>query len=230
VLHVGNGKGADALKGFWQRLRPHKDNITAVAMDLGPAFILAVESNLPKAAIVFDPFHVVKLMNDKLDVLRRELWNDAPAERRVFIKNSRWILLKGKENLSDHPEGRHNNKSERERLKEALDYNQPLATAYYLKEELRQPNKYSGQTFLDSWIARAESSGIAQMTKMAESLRRHEAGILSYFDHHITSGPMEAVNNKIRVMQRQTYGLRDREFFALRVKALHECSSRLVAG
>ena len=66
------------------------------------------------------------------------------------------------------------------------------------------------------------------MAKMAESLLRHQDGILAYFDHRITSGPMEAVNAKIRVMQRQTYGLRDQEFFELKVKSLHECSARLV--
>lgn len=234
VVYVGRGKGTEALEGFWKRLRSYKDNIAAVAMDLSPAFISAVRENLPKADLVFDPFHVMKLMNDKLDQLRRELWNNAPADRRIFIKNSRWVLLKGRENLSEKPNPKHDGKNERQRLEETLAYNQSLATAYILKEELRllwdQKDKPAGQACLESWMAKADASGIEQMVKMAESLRRHQGGILAYFDHRITSGPMEAVNAKIRVMQRQTYGLRDQDYFALKVKSLHECAARLVGA
>jgi len=234
VVYVGKGKGAEALKGFWKRLRPYRDNITAVAMDLSPAFISSVRENLPKADMVFDPFHVMKLMNEKLDLLRRELWNNAPAESRVFVKNSRWVLLKGNENLSEKPNPKHDGKNERQRLDDALAYNQPLATAYYLKEELRllwsQMDKATGDAYLTSWIARAEASGITQMAKMAESLKRHREGILAYFDHRITSGPMEATNTKIRAMQRQTYGIREQEYFELKVKSIHECKARLVGS
>lgn len=232
IVYVGKGKGAEALKPFWNRLRRHKNNITAVAMDLSPAFISAVRENIPDASLVFDPFHVMKLMNDKIDQLRRELWNNAPADRKVFVKDTRWVLLKGNENLSDKPSPKHGNKTERQRLDEALAYNQTLAAAYYLKEELRQlwrqKDKDAGQTYLDSWVERAKSSEISQLVKMAESLERHREGILAYFDHRITSGPMEATNAKIRVMQRQTYGIREQEYFELRVKSLHECSTKLV--
>lgn len=232
VVYVGKGKRADALKGFWKRLRPYRDNIKAIAMDLSPSFIKAVRENLPDADLVFDPFHVMKLMNEKLDELRRELWSEAAKENKSFIKNTRWVLLKGNENLSEKPDPRHGDKNERQRLEEALTFNKPLMTAYYLKEELRllwdQSDWKTGQAHLESWMAKAEASGSVLMVKMAESLRRHQDGILAYFDHRITSGPMEATNNKIRVMQRQTYGLRDQEFFELKVKSLHECAARLV--
>lgn len=232
VVFVGRGKGANALKPFWKRLRRYRDNIKAVAMDMSPAFISAVRENLPKADMVFDPFHVIKLMNEKVDALRRELYNTAAKENKPFIKNTRWVLLKGNENLSDLPNSKHDNKSERERLEEALNFNRPLATAYYLKEELRQlweqGDKKQGKQFLDAWNAKADASGIEQLAKMAESLRNHEQGILAYFDHRITNGPMEGVNAKIRVMQRQTYGLRDQEYFELKVKSLHQCNARLV--
>lgn len=120
VVYVGKGKGSEALIGFWKRLRPYRENITAVAMDLSPAFIAAVRENLPNADMVFDPFHVMKLMNEKLDMLRRELWAEADGKDKAFIKNTRWILLKGNENLSDTPNQRHGGKNERDRLEEAL--------------------------------------------------------------------------------------------------------------
>ena len=71
VVFVGDGKGADALKPFWKRLRPSRARIEAVAMDMSAAYRGAVSTNLPKAKIVFDRFHVMKLFNEKLSDLRR---------------------------------------------------------------------------------------------------------------------------------------------------------------
>jgi transposase len=69
VIFVGDGKGADALKPFWKRLRPSGAKIEAVAMDMSVAYRGAVSTHLPKAKIVFDHFHVIKLFNDKLSEL-----------------------------------------------------------------------------------------------------------------------------------------------------------------
>lgn len=234
IVHVGRGKGGDALKAFWKRLRKYKGNIEAVAMDMSGAFQAAVKEHLPDAVIVFDPFHVVKLMNEKLDQIRRDLVREAEEADKPFIKGTRWLLLKGRQNLSTEPNPKKQDKSEVELLEEALAFNQPLATAYYLKEDLRRlwccRNGEIGASFLDGWIERAASTGIKPLMTMAETLRRHRAGVLSYFTQHITSGPMEATNNKIRVFQRQTYGLRDREYWELSVKAIHRSESRLSPG
>ena len=73
VVFVGDGKGADALKPFWKRLRPSGAQIEAVAMDMSAAFRSAVPIHLPKVVIVFDHFHLVKLFNEKLTDLRRAL-------------------------------------------------------------------------------------------------------------------------------------------------------------
>jgi transposase len=75
VVHVGRGKGGDALKDFWIRLRRARANIEAVATDMSPAYIDAVVTHLPKATLVFDRFHVIKLYNDKLSELRRALYH-----------------------------------------------------------------------------------------------------------------------------------------------------------
>jgi len=73
VVFVGDGRGADALKPFWKRLRRHAANIKAVAMDMSPAYIAAVTTNLPKVPIIFDRFHIVKLFNERLSELRRDM-------------------------------------------------------------------------------------------------------------------------------------------------------------
>jgi transposase len=103
--------------------------------------------------------------------------------------------------------------------------NRPLATAYYLKEDLRmlwrETSLKAGRRYLQNWINQAEATGLKELEKMAATLRQHRKGILAYFRLRITSGPMEGMNNKIRVLLRKAYGIRDEEYFVLRLKALH---------
>jgi transposase len=226
VVFVGDGKGAEALEPFWQRLRPSGARIEAVALDMSPAYILAVHQNLPQAVLVFDRFHVVKLFNERLSDFRRELHNEACDRlHKQVLKGTRWLLLKNPENLSaEH--------RERERLEEALRLNQPLATAYYMKEDLRQiweqPNKATAAQVLRDWIRRAEESGIKILHKMAATLGAHRKGILAHYDYPISTGPLEGTNNKIKTMQRQAYGFRDSAFFKLKIYALHRTKYALV--
>jgi transposase len=226
VVFVGDGKGADALEPFWRRLRPSGARIEAVAIDMSQAYIMAVHEHLPQAVLVFDRFHVVKLFNERLSDFRRELHREATDHlHKDVLKGTRWLLLKNPENLA--PERR-----ERERLEEALRLNQPLATAYYMKEDLRQiweqPNKATATRVLDDWIGRAEQSGIKILHKMAATLGVHRHGILAHYDYPISTGPLEGTNNKIKTMQRQAYGFRDHQFFKLKIYALHQTRYALV--
>ena len=225
VVFVGDGKGGDALKPFWRRLRASRAKIDAVAMDMSAAYREAVSSYLPKATIVFDHFHVVKLFNQKLSDLRRSLYRQAIEANKEVLKGTRWLLLKNPENLDME----HNEKS---RLKEALKLNKSLATAYYMKDDFRQFWKQPGMRFatlfLDGWIRRAKASGIKMLQQMAKTLQAHRPGLLAYYDLEITSGPLEGTNNKIKTMKRQAYGFRDHEFFKLKILAIHETRYALV--
>jgi transposase len=226
VVFVGDGKGADALKPFWKRLRPSGAKIEAVAMDMSGAYQKAVGIHLPKAKIVFDHFHVIKLFNEKLSDLRRALYHEATdVQHKAVLKGTRWLLLKNPENLDEKTD-------EKRRLEEALALNQPLAVAYYLKEDLRrfweQPGKRFATVFLDGWIRRAEASGIKILQQMAKTLAAHRSGLLAYYDVMISSGPLEGTNNKIKTMKRQAYGFRDLEFFKLKILAIHETRYALV--
>ena len=226
VVFVGDGKGADALKPFWKRLRPSRAKIEAVAMDMSAAYRSAVSTHLPAARIVFDHFHVVKLFNERLSELRRSLYREATeVMHKQVLKGTRWLLLKNPENLDPK-------KDEKRRLDEALALNKPLATAYYMKEDLRrlweQPGKRFATTFLDGWIRRADASGIKVLQQMGKTLAAHRSGLLAYYDAMITSGPMEGTNNKIKTMKRQAYGFRDREFFKLKILAIHESKYALI--
>ena len=226
VVFVGDGKGAEALNPFWDRLKRTRARIEAVATDMSPAYISAVLTNLPKAVLVFDHFHVIKLYNEKLSDLRRDLYREATEKlHKDVLKGTRWLLLKNPENLDG-------TRDESKRLQEALMLNQPLATAYYMKEDLRQvweqPDKQAAQRVLDGWIRRAESSGIRMLKKFAHTLAAHRNQILNFYDYRISTGPLEGTNTKIRVMQRQAYGFRDTEFFKLKIYALHETRYQLV--
>jgi len=225
IVFVGEGKSAESLVPFWKRLRRTRGQIEAVAMDMSAAYISAVQANLPGAAIVFDRFHVVKLMNEKLTQLRRDLYRQASTDQKAVLKGSRWLLLKNPENLEEE-------RDEQDRLAEALKLNKPLATAYYLKEELRQfwqaTFKFPARLFLKSWCKRAMSTGLSPLMTMAKTLLRLEEGLLNYFDHRISSGPMEGTNNKIKTVQRQSYGIRDQEYFKLVLYALHQTKYALV--
>jgi transposase len=226
VVFVGDGKGADALKPFWKRLRPSKAKIEAVAMDMSKAYREAVSTHLHEAKIVFDRFHVVKLFNEKLTQLRRDLHREATEVlHKEVLKGTRWLLLKNPENLDEK-------RDERRRLEEALALNKSLAVAYYMKEDLRQfweqPGERFATAFLNDWLKRAEVSGIKMLQQMAKTLAAHRSGLLAYYDVPITSGPMEGTNNKIKTMKRQAYGFRDREFFKLKILAIHETRYEMV--
>jgi transposase len=168
----------------------------------------------------------MKLFNLQLANLRREVQNSVEeVEHRKLLKGTLWLLLKNPENLDAK-------KNEPQRLKDALRINQPLATAYYMKEDFRQlwglPSKRMAEEFLDDWIARANTSGIQMLKKFALTLQIHRTGLLNWYDHPISTGPLEGTNTKIRVLQRQAYGFRDQQFFKLKIYALHRATYALV--
>ena len=226
VVHVGKGKGGDALTPFWKRLRASHAKIKAVATDMSPAYIDAVTTYLPDATLVFDRFHVIKLYNDKLSNLRRDLYRQlADTTQKDVLKGVRWLLLKRPENLDA-------SRREPERLRKALKLNEPLAIAYQLKDELNeiweQDDQETAKALLMDWIVYAESTGIRILKQFAKTLRFHAWGILAYYDYPISTGPLEGTNNKIKTMKRQAYGFRDPEFLMLKILGIHETTYALV--
>jgi transposase len=226
VVFVGDGKGVEALEPFWRRRRRARAKIVAVATDMSAAYIRAVRDHVPRAVHVFDHFHVIKLFHDKLSAFRRDLYHQLSSDQdRKLLKGTRWLLLKNPENLDVE-------RNEQQRLEEALRLNAPLATAYYLKEDLRQiwsqPNKRTARRVLRDWLARARASGIRLRMQMADTLESYQEGILAYYEYPISTGPLEGTNTKIQAMKRQAYGFRDREFYKLKILGIHETRHALV--
>ena len=165
-------------------------------------------------------------MNEKLTQLRRELFHEATTKhQREVLKGTRWLLLSNPEHLDPC-------KLEPSRLKVALALNEPLATAYYLKEDLRQlwnqPSKARAERCLSAWAKQAQGSGIRVLQQFATTLLGHRTGLLNWYDHPISTGPLEAANNKLKLLQRRAFGYRDLDFFKLKILAMHNCRFALV--
>ena len=221
ILYVGDGKSEQSLEKFWKRVRKKGVKIKYVSTDMSEAFINSVRNNAPEAVLVFDHFHVVKLMNEKLDDIRREVMRSQTDEHmKSLIKGTRYILLANEENIREDDRGAR-------KLDRALALNTPLTQAYYLKEDLRQiykqKNRDDAKTKLDEWIKMARGSGQDQLETMANTLEQAEDGILAYYTCRISTGKVEGINNKIKVMKRNAYGFRDDRYFTLRLYALHDC-------
>ena len=170
VVFVGKGKGSEALEPFWKKLGRRRKKVKSVAIDMSAAYTKAVTENLPQAVLVYDHFHVIKLYNEKLSDLRRELYNETKdADMRRLLKGTRWLLLKNADNLNEE-------QGERARLAKALEANRPLMTAYYLKEELHriweQKDREGGEAIFEKWLLAAESSDVKMLRKFAQTLRR----------------------------------------------------------
>lgn len=101
ILWVSQGRGKAGLKGFWRRLRRSRVRIKAVAMDMSGAYWAAVVEELPGVAIVFDKFHIMQLLNPRLDDLRRELVRAAEGTMKMVIKGTRFLLLTRAANLAE---------------------------------------------------------------------------------------------------------------------------------
>ena len=221
ILWAKPGRGQAALKGFWPRLRRAKAKIKAVATDMSAAYWSAVRDHLPDAALVFDKFHVIKLMNERLDDLRRQLVREAEGAMKMKIKGTRFLLLRNPENL----------KTEQiPKLDRALRLNEPLLVGGYLKEELRelwnQPSRQDMEAFMKDWCEKAEQSAIGQLIKMAKTLRLHASGILAYSRHPITSGKLDGI--KIKTLTKRSYGFHDENFFILKLFSLHHSKYKLL--
>jgi len=228
VLHIGKGKGKDALKGFWGRLKRSKAKIQAVATDMASGYIAAVLEHLPMANLVLDHFHLVKWFNDKLSLLRRQLYALANNAGKAVLKGSRWLLIKAPENLKQHKDRK---KDERIRLQQALELNEPLAIGYYMKERFRLLfkclDKNKAEIELQAWIEQAQTSGIKILKDAAKKLQIWKPFILNWYKHPISTGKLEATNRKIGTLQRNACGYRDEEYLKLRIYNIHTATYAL---
>ncbi len=130
VVWMGEGRSEKSLDPFFEAMpKGIREGIEAVAMDMWQGYINAVSNWLPHAPIVFDLFHIVQNYSKVIDQVRRDAYREAEEEDRSFIKGSRWLLLRNRENLRERQEVR---------LRALLQANEDIAAVYVLKDQLKQ--------------------------------------------------------------------------------------------
>lgn len=217
ILDVKKGRDSAALKRFFRTFGPERlAQIREVVIDMHEPYELAIAEAMPHARIVFDRFHLMKLLNRALDELRRRQQRDLPLDDRRVLKNKRYVLLRPREELTPR---------QRVALTELRRVNEPLSTAYLLKEDFREI--YQAHRVGDArlafadWIRRVRESQIPELVDFVGTLRRHFTGVLGFFRHRLTNGLAEGFNNVIKTIQKVAYGFHDVRY--LRLKILRHC-------
>jgi len=202
VIHACEGKDKETLNNIQQHLEYKgvpKEQITQISMDLSPAFIAGAAKSFPAAAITFDRFHVVKLLNEAMDKVRRVERIEHEA-----LKGHKYTFLRNRENLSDKQE---------KSLSEMIELYPNLGKAYRLKvlfnDLWEMPNKTAATTFLSNWCNEVEEAKIPAFMAFSKTVRSHWSGIIHFVESRITNGILEGINSKVQLAKRRARGYRN---------------------
>ncbi len=211
----GKDRSEASMSQFYAWLGEKKRcRIKLALMDMWPPFRTATQTHAPQAAILFDKFHIMRHLGKALDEVRKVEYARLSGKDRRFIKGQKYTLLSNRENLT--LEGR-------KALKALLLANKRLNTAYLLKESFGQLWSYQregwARRFFENWRTALKWQRLKPYEKFAQMIDRHWDGIATYChpDNKVSLGFVEGLNNKIRVIQRRAYGLRDEDYLRLKV-------------
>jgi len=211
----GKDRSEASMAQFYDWLGEKKTRAVRLAvMDMWKPFRNVTVARAPQAAILFDKFHIMRHLGEALDTVRKIEYARLSGRDRRFIKGQKYTLLSRRENL---------NLEGRKSLKTLLAANKRLNTAYLLKESFGQLWDYEregwARRFFENWRASLKWQRLAPYEKFAEMIDRHWEGIAAYCkpENKVSLGFVEGLNNKIRVIQRRAYGLRDEEYLRLKV-------------
>jgi transposase len=211
----GKDRSCESLDLFYQWLGSRKSaKIELVVMDMWRAFEKSTRKNVPKAAILYDKFHVIRHLGEALDKIRKHEYARLSGKDRSYIKGQKYTLLSNRENL---------NLDGRRALKKLLSANRRLNTAYLLKESFGQLWSYHSEgwarRFFDNWKDSLKWQRLKPYQEFAKMIERHWEGIAAYCkaENKVSLGFVEGLNNKIRVIQRRAYGLRDEDYLRLKI-------------
>jgi len=211
----GEDRSEKSMDRFYEWLGPARSQgIRLVVMDMWKPFRNATRKAAPQASILFDKFHVMRHLGDALDKVRKSEYARLTGKDRSYIKGHKYTLLSRRDNLT--LEGR-------KALRKLLSANKRLHTAYLLKESFGQLWDYQREAwarrFLENWKATLRWQRLKPYQKFAQMIERHWDGIAAYCrtENKVSLGFVEGLNNKIRVIQRRAYGLRDEEYLRLKI-------------
>jgi len=211
----GEDRSEVSMNQFYDWLGEKKARgIGLAVMDMWKPFRNATQDRAPQASILFDKFHVMQHLNDALDKVRKAEYARLQGKERRYIKGQKYVLLSSRENLT---------RDGRKALKTLLAANKRLNAAYLLKESFGQWWSYKregwARRFFENWKASLKWQRLKPYEKFAEMIERHWERIAAYCtpENKVSLGFVEGLNNKIRVIQRRAYGLRDEEYLRLKI-------------
>ena len=210
VLFATGGKDSATVEAFANDLAVHggkAESIKEVSMDMSPAFIKGVEAHLPEASVTFDKFHVVKLINDAVDEVRRQERASHPE-----LTKTRYIWLKNPANLTAH---------QKETLA-ALNItksNLKTAKAYRIRlafQDFYLEPKQTAEAYFRRWYFWATHSRIQPIIDAAKTIKAHFEGVFRWFDSGINNGILEGINSLAQAAKAKARGYRsNRNFIAI---------------
>lgn len=211
----GTDRSEASMDKFYEFLgEKATQRLRLAVMDMWKPFRAATLRHAPQTAILFDKFHVLRHLGSALDKVRKQEYARLDGKKRRFIKGQKYALLSHPQNLSGDA---------RANLRLLLKANKRLNTAYLLKESFAQLWDYEREAwarkFFDNWCAQLKWQRLKPLEKFAAMIERHWDGIAAYCEpqNKVALGFVEGLNNKIRVIQRRAYGLRDEEYLRLKV-------------
>ena len=222
VIHVGEGKGIEALDGVYDKLK--NCNIQAITMDMANAYHSWVKQYFPQADIIYDHFHLIKMMIEKLDNVRKRVTSTLDEEQHKVIKGFRFAFLRNQEDLS--PDSRiilGNIRKQFHELNEIYTFKEALRSIY------RQAKDESEAGFaFGNWCNMANMTNVNELKSMAKTIMKRLQGLITYWKYDgISNSHMEGFNNKLKLLSRKAFGFRDREYFKLKIYQLPENSIQL---
>lgn len=178
------------------------DNIKYISMDMYPAFKGGAREYFPNAKIVYDKFHIVKMMNDAIDKVRRKEY-----QTNKDLGKTRFMWLKNPENLSNR---------EIAKIQSIKDLDTKTAKAYRFKLGLQRlweiKNLELAREYLDKWHYWGTHSNIKEIITLAKMIKRNSYGILESIKQNISNGIVEGLNNKIKTAFKRSYGLKTEKY------------------
>jgi len=207
TVHISAGKDNKTVVDFVEELEAKmgkRKAIKQVSCDMSPAFIKGVKENLPEAEITFDKFHIIKLINEAVDQVRREEGHYTPE-----LKGNRYIFLKNSVNLTE----------KQKEIKEELSLaklNLKSIRAMHIREAFQQiyqaesAEKFEG--LLNGWYYWATHSQLAPIVKVAKTIKKHWEGILSWKKSQINNGILEGLNSILQAAKRKARGYKIQHF------------------
>jgi transposase len=205
LVWAAAGRDRRTVEAFLDQLGEERcKQVELVSCDMAGWIAGPIADRCPNAIRCVDPFHVIKLATDALDLVRREVWNEArragQTELARDLKGARFALWKNPERLTTRQQAK---------LSDIEQTNRPLFRAYLLKEQLRQiyrlPVK-AAIALLDGWIKWARRCRLKPFIKLARTITEQRPGIIAAIEHNLSNARVEAINTQIRLITRRAFG------------------------